>query len=96
VDDQITSPVDTNGLIFFNAGDSVVTNDPGLALITGKCKHVGSRTVPSLRALAAHEPFFSNGSAPKLDDVVKFYNKRFSIGLTLQERTDLVNFLEAL
>lgn len=95
-DDPNTTPADENGFIFPNAGDSVVTNDPGLALITGKCKDVGARTVPSLRALAAHEPFFSDGSSATLFDVVNFYDKRFAIGLTATEKTDLVNFLQAL
>jgi hypothetical protein len=29
-------------------------------------------------------------------DVVQFYDRRFSIGLTDQEKTDLVNFLNTL
>ncbi|MGZ4957358.1 MAG: hypothetical protein ACXV8Q_19845 [Methylobacter sp.] len=96
IDDGTTAGVDANGFLFFGAGSSVVTNDPGKALITGKCKDVGARTVPSLRGLASHEPFFSDGSAANLDQVVKFYNKRFSIGLSAQEQTDLIHFLGAL
>jgi cytochrome c peroxidase len=75
---------------------TVTTNDPGKALITGKCRDIGSKTVPGLRALAAHEPYFSDGSAATLVDVVNVYNNRFSIGLTDQEKQDLVNFLNAL
>ncbi len=74
----------------------VLTNDPGKALITGKCADIGRLTVAPLRALASHPPFFSDGSAKTLDDVVNFYNKRFNIGLTSQQHTDLVNFLSAL
>lgn len=75
---------------------SVVTNDPGAALITGRCADVGRFTVPQLRALASHPPYFTDGSAATLTDVVNFYNTRFSIGLSSQDITDLVNFLNAL
>ncbi len=75
---------------------SVTTNDPGKALITGKCRDIGQITVPSLRALAAHEPYFNDGSATTLLEVVNFYNNRFNIGLTELEKQDLVNFMNAL
>ncbi len=75
---------------------TVSTNDPGKALQTGKCRDIGARTVPSLRALAAHEPYFSDGSAPTLHDVVNFYDNRFGIGFTDDEKEDLVNFLHSL
>jgi cytochrome c peroxidase len=77
-------------------GATVVTNDPGKGLITGKCADLGKTTVPQLRALAARAPYFHNGSAKDLGAVVDFYNQRFAINLTAQERTDLVNFLSAL
>ena len=35
-----------------------------------------------LRALASRAPYFHNGSAATLEDVVDFYDTRFSIGLT--------------
>jgi hypothetical protein len=75
---------------------TVATNDPGKALITGRCRDIGAKTIPSLRALAAHEPYFSDGSAATLLDVVNVYDRRFAIGLTDQEKLDLVNFLNAL
>lgn len=74
----------------------VRTNDPAKALITGRCRDIGARTVPSLRGLASHEPFFIDGSAATLLDLVNVYNTRFAIGLTAQEKRDLVAFLEAL
>jgi cytochrome c peroxidase len=46
--------------------------------------------------LAAHAPYFSDGSAKTLDDVVGFYDKRFGIHFTAQEKADLVAFLNAL
>jgi cytochrome c peroxidase len=72
------------------------TTDPGRALITGKWKDVGRLKGPTLRALASRAPYFHNGGAATLADVVDFYDKRFSIGLTPQEKTDMVAFLNAL
>jgi cytochrome c peroxidase len=64
--------------------------------VTGKCADIGRFTVPQLRALAAREPYFHDGSAKSLAEVVTFYNRRFGIGLTSEEQRDLVNFLAAL
>jgi len=77
-------------------GAVVLTNDPGKALVTGKCADIGRRTIPPLRALASRAPYFSDGSARTLLDVVNFYNGRFNIALSSQEKADLVNFLAAL
>jgi hypothetical protein len=41
-------------------------------------------------------PYFHNGSAKDLATVVTFYNQRFNIGLTPQQQSDLVTFLETL
>jgi cytochrome c peroxidase len=72
------------------------TTDPGRALITGMWKDVGRLKGPVLRGLASRAPYFHNGSANSLDDAVEFYNKRFKIGFTSQEKSDLVAFLSAL
>ena len=72
------------------------TTDPGRALITGLWKDVGRLKGPILRELASRAPYFHNGSANSLDDAVEFYNKRFHIGFTPQEKRDLVAFLSAL
>jgi cytochrome c peroxidase len=79
-----------------NDGADVITNDPGLALITGKCADIGAFTVPPIRGLAARAPYFHDGSAATVLDIVNFYNRRFSIGLTDQQKQDMVNFLNAL
>ena len=99
-------PPSTNLPIFkltCNAGKStvyqgpvVVTNDPGLAMITGLCADIGRLTVPQLRGLAARAPYFSDGSAATLLDVVTFYNNRFQIQLSNQDMEDLVAFLRSL
>jgi cytochrome c peroxidase len=47
-----------------------------------------------LRGLAARAPYFHNRSAATLLDAVNFYDKRFNIGFTNQQKEDLVNFLK--
>jgi cytochrome c peroxidase len=78
------------------AGTVVDVTDPGRALITGKCVDVGKVKGPILRGLAARAPYFHNGSAATLGDVVEFYNRRFDIGFTAQQKADLVAFLNSL
>jgi cytochrome c peroxidase len=65
-------------------------------LITGKCADIGKLKGPVLRGLAARAPYFHNGSAASLQDVVEFYDQRFSIGLSEQDKADLVAFLNSL
>ena len=73
-----------------------ITTDPGRALITGLWKDVGRMKGPILRGLASRAPYFHNGSADSLSDVIDFYDKRFNIGFTAQEKKDLIAFLSAL
>jgi len=77
-------------------GPTVTTHDLGLALITGKCADIGKIKIPQLRGLAGRAPYFHDGAAATLSDVVDFYDRRFSIGFTTQEREDLLNFLKTL
>ena len=53
------------------------------------------RTTP-LRALWQHPPYFHDGSAPTLLDVVNRYDSRFMLGLTNRQKEDLVEFLKSL
>jgi hypothetical protein len=80
----------------YETGESVRTTDPGRALITGKWRDIGRFKGPVLRALAARAPYFHNGAAATLEEAVEFYNQRFDIRLTPQEKADLVAFLKAL
>ena len=79
-----------------STGEKIATTDPGRALVTGKWKDVGKFKGPTLRSLASRPPYFHNGSAADLGAVVDFYNGRFSIGFTEQEKADLVAFLKTL
>jgi cytochrome c peroxidase len=72
------------------------TQDPGRALISGKCNDVGAIVMQQFRGLAARAPYFANGSAASLGEVVDFYDRRFNMGLTDRERDDLVRFLSVL
>jgi len=72
------------------------TTDPGRALITGKCSDLYRTKVPTLRGLAARAPYFHNGGAADLSQVVNFYNQRFQMGLTPEQMSQLVAFLSAL
>ena len=76
-------------------GAVITVTDPGRALVTGKFADIGKTKGPILRGLAAREPLFHNGSAT-ITQLVSFYNLRFNIGLSTQDKTDLQNFLRAL
>lgn len=72
------------------------TTDLGQALIDGKFDHVGKIKGPVLRGLAGRAPYFHNGSAATLMDAVNFYDTRFALNLTEQQKNDLVAFLKTL
>jgi hypothetical protein len=78
------------------AGTDWYTSDPGRALISGKCADVGRLKGPILRGLASRAPYFHNGSAATLDEVVNFYDARFQMGLTARAKADLEAFLRSL
>ena len=77
-------------------GETLKTTDPGRALITGKWKDIGRFKGPILRSVASRPPYFHNGMAKNLEEVVDFYNTRFGVGLSVQEKEDLIAFLGAL
>ena len=83
--------------------------DLGLYYITKNPKDIGKFRTPSLRELKYTAPFMHNGIFYTLDEVVDFYNKGGGapnwpnktplikpLGLTDQEKKDLVAFLESL
>jgi cytochrome c peroxidase len=77
-------------------GREIYSHDPGRALITGRCAHVGWTMTQQARALTARAPYFANGSATTLREMVDFYDRRFNIGYTDQEKQDLINFMSVL
>ena len=82
----------------FTAGQpqSFYTTDPGRALITGHCADFNRVKGPILRGLAARAPYFHNGAASNLRELVNFYNQRFSMALSDLQKRQLVAFLNAL
>ena len=80
----------------YATGETVQVTDIGRAMISGKCADIGKVKGPVLRGLAARAPYFHNGAAKTLDDAVEFYNERFSLSLTSQQKSDLVAFLRTL
>jgi cytochrome c peroxidase len=105
ISDQFLAP-DLPVYTFKNnaTGAIVQVNDPGAALITGLWNDLGRFKVPNLRGLASHAPYFHNGLAPTLEDVVDFYDVTFAQNFppgniapfSAQEKADLVAFMSAL
>jgi cytochrome c peroxidase len=82
----------------FGSGEpaSFYTTDAGKALITGQCSDVNRVKGPILRGLASRAPYFHNGAAANLLEVVNFYNERFEMGLSDVQKLELVAFLNSL
>ena len=74
----------------------IYTTDPGKGLVTGLCADVNRIKGPILRGLAARAPYFHNGAAQNLTEVVNFYNQRFQMNLTEKEKSQLIAFLDSL
>jgi cytochrome c553 len=66
--------------------------DPAYALRTTTKRY---RTTP-LRALWQHPPYFHDGMAATLEDVVEHYNTFLELNLTEEQKLDLVEFLKSL
>ena len=79
----------SNAVVFY-------TSDPGKALISGKCSDVNRGKGPILRGLAARAPYFHNGAAGNLNQLVDFYNERFQMNFTDEQKEDLIAFLNSL
>src|SRR5262245_9308071 len=77
-------------------GRVIYTQDPGRALVSGKCNDVGAIVMQQFRGLAARAPYFSNGSAATLRELVDFYDRRYDMKLSETDKQDLANFLAVL
>jgi cytochrome c peroxidase len=99
----VTAPnppaLDTGDLPVFNVAcndKTVKVTDLGVAMVSGLCDDIGKTKVPVLRALPGRSPYFHNGAATEITDLISFYNERFSIGLSKDQIGDLAAFLESL
>jgi cytochrome c peroxidase len=77
-------------------GEERQLTDTGRGNVTGLWNDLGRFKTPTLRALAARAPYFHNGLAATLEDVVRHYETHLGFVFTDQERADLVAFLKAL
>jgi mono/diheme cytochrome c family protein len=66
--------------------------DPAYAMRTASKRY---RTTP-LRGLWQHPPYFHDGSAATLENVVDHYNRVRNLNLTAQQKADLIQFLKSL
>jgi hypothetical protein len=57
---------------------------------------IGGFRAPPLRGLAARAPYFHDGQARTIEDVVDYFDRRFQIGLGGEQKEDLAAFLRAL
>ena len=78
------------------SGATIQTTDPGRALITGRCTDIARFKVPALRGLAARAPYFHDGSAATLEDVIDHYEQKFGFVFVGTDKADLIAFLRAL
>jgi cytochrome c peroxidase len=77
-------------------GEERQLTDAGRGNVTGLWSDLGRFKTPTLRALAARAPYFHNGIAATLEDVVRHYEEHLGFLFTDDERADLVAFLNAL
>src|SRR5215212_2006789 len=91
---------------FHNVGLRPQTEDPGRFAVTGNANDLGEFRTVSLRNVSLRAPYFHNGRFASLEDVVDFYNRGGdfdapnidrnrirALGLSAQQRADLVAFL---
>jgi mono/diheme cytochrome c family protein len=69
-----------------------IGTDPTLALRSATKKY---RTTP-LRGAWQHPPYFHDGSAATLADVVGFFDRKMRLGLSVQQKSDLTEYLKSL
>ena len=91
---DVSSPPDPSTPLPFLHDPSEIPTDPAYA---ARSATKSWRTTP-LRALWQHPPYFHDGSAATLLDVVNTYNDdpRFPLNLTEKEKADLVEYLKSL
>ena len=81
--------------------ETIVSPDPGRALITGDLNPFDSLNafkIPQLRGIRRTAPYFHDNSAATLEDVVKHYKRFFEvvdarIKLTDQDLADMVAYM---
>ena len=90
---DVNSPLDVSYLPVFtimnNATGAVVqTTDPGRAMITGNWADIGKTEGSCAPRTCQPRSLFSQWLRRHLADVLTFYDTRFNIGFTAQEKAD--------
>jgi processive rubber oxygenase RoxA-like protein len=78
------------------ASEVVSEPEPGGAPSYASRSATGQYRTAPLRGLWQHPPYFHNGSAATLEAVVDTYDARKSLGLTTEQKSDLVQYLKSL
>ncbi len=96
----------TSDQSFRNIGLRPSEEDGGRAEVTGLASETGRFRTPSLRNVGLRSPYMHNGRLATLEEVVEFYNRGGDfddnkdvgfispLGLTAEEKSDLVVFLK--
>jgi cytochrome c peroxidase len=90
-----------------NLAKEPAASELGRFMVTGNPLDIGSFRTPSLRNIELTAPYFHNGRAATLKDVLAFYSKGggddprrdwelLPLGLTDDEQSDLIEFLKTL
>ncbi len=77
-------------------GETRTVCDLGRANSSHKWAEIGTFRAPPLRGLAARPPYFHDGQAARIEDTVDYFDRRFQIGLSDDQKSDLAAFLRAL
>jgi len=63
---------------------------------TGRSSRIAKYRTSPLRGIWQHPPYFHDGSAATLLDVVNHYDQQFGLNLSAQQKADLIQFLKSL
>jgi hypothetical protein len=77
-------------------GEERQLTDTGRGNVTGRWSDLGRFKTLTIRALSARAPYFHNGIAATLEEVVRHYEAHLGVVFTDRQRKDLVAFLKAL
>lgn len=77
---------------------AAVVSEPEAPGVPGYASRSATRQyrTPPLKGVWQHPPYFHNGSAATLEDVVATYNRRKALGLTEREIADVAEYLKSL
>lgn len=105
--DEFSAPLTDNRFHNLGIGAEGAAPDPGRSAVTKDPKDLGKFKTPTLRNASQTAPYMHDGRFATLEEVVDFYDKGgipnanldpdiAPLGLTAQEKADLLAFLRAL